>query len=104
MGLTAVAGALVDAGSLPFVGGHWRVGVLGTLSSPLGRQGCGYLDDQELRFSTVCVPLEYNEVRRVYYTQGKEDTDQTQSSGTQLQLMPVTGVTWSINSTLFFQF
>jgi hypothetical protein len=105
LGGTAVAGALIDAGTLPFIGGHWRFGVLATLSSPLGRQGCAGANtkDGSLQFGTVCIPLAFTEIQREYYTGGKEDTDQTTAFSRQ-QVMPVQGLTWSINSTLLFQF
>lgn len=106
LGATAMGGALLEAGELPFVRGRWLVGVLGMLSTPLGRQHCGDAGAEAksgLGFGTVCVPLAYRERRNVYYTQGKEDTDQVQLGRGQT-LLPIQGFTWSINSSLFFEF
>lgn len=102
LGATAVAGALMDAGNIPFVQGRWRVGVLGTVSTPLGRQGCSS-SRGGTGFGTVCVPLAYEEVRRSYFTEGKESTDRTQAAVDDL-LLPVSGLSWSVNSTLMFEF
>jgi hypothetical protein len=104
LGATAVAGALIDAGNIPFVQGRWRVGVLATVSTPLGRQGCSGLPDKaKPGFGAVCVPLAYEEVRRSYFTEGKESTDRATSEEGQL-LLPVSGLSWSVNSTLMFEF
>jgi hypothetical protein len=105
-GVAAHAGALVDAGSMPFVGGRWSLGILGSAMTPIGKQGCSSVSKEgrdELTFGTICVPMSYTEERRLYYTQGKENTDSSRRDGTDL-VLGVTGLTWSINSVLFFQF
>ncbi|MFM2245837.1 MAG: hypothetical protein RL071_1911 [Pseudomonadota bacterium] len=103
LGATAMAGAVFDVGDMPFVKGRWSMGIFGMASTPLGRQGCGTDDDNDPGFGTVCVPLQIEETRRSYYTQGKEDTDRIQSTDSD-PLLPVRGLTWSVNSTLLFQF
>jgi len=105
-GVAAHAAALVDAGSMPFVGGRWSIGLMGNAMTPIGRQGCSAVPDDargELGFGTVCVPMSYSEVRRVYYNQGKEDTDSSRRDSADL-VLGVSGLTWSVNSVLFFQF
>ena len=105
-GMAAHAGALVDAGKMPFVGGKWSLGIMGSAMTPLGRQGCKQVSSEgreELSFGTICVPMSYTEVRRVYYNQGKEDTDSSRRDSADL-VLGVSGFTWSVNSVLFFQF
>ena len=96
----------MDAGSMPFVGGRWSIGFLGSAMTPIGKQGCSDVSDEgleELAFGTICVPMTYTEERRLYYNQGKENTDSSRRDGSDL-VLGVTGLTWSINSVLFFQF
>jgi hypothetical protein len=105
-GMAAHAGALVDAGKMPFVGGRWSLGILGSAMTPLGKQGCKQVSSEgleELSFGTICVPMGYTEIRRVYYNQGKEDTDSSRRDNADL-VLGVSGFTWSVNSVLFFQF
>ena len=105
-GVSAHAGALVDAGSMPFVGGRWSLGLMGSAMTPIGRQGCSQVASEAskaLPFGTICVPMSYTEVRRVYYNQGKEDTDSSRRDSSDL-VLGVSGMSWSFNSVLFFQF
>jgi hypothetical protein len=105
-GVSAHAGALVDAGSMPFVGGRWSIGLLASAMTPIGRQGCSQVSSEaakQLPFGTICVPMSYTESRRVYYNQGKEDTDSSRRDGSNL-VLGVSGSSWSLNSVLFFQF
>jgi hypothetical protein len=102
-GAAALAAALVDVGSMPFVGGRWSVGAIGTASSPIGRQGCGDLDPDDVKFGSVCVPLQYELVSRTYYTEGKEQFDDgIRDSGA--LVLPVQAMSFSVNAALFFQF
>ena len=96
----------MDAGSMPFVGGRWSIGFLGSAMTPIGKQGCSDVSEEgleELTFGTICVPMTYTEERRLYYNQGKENTDSSRRDGADL-VLGVTGLTWSVNSVLFFQF
>ncbi|HCH61638.1 MAG: hypothetical protein CL927_07515 [Deltaproteobacteria bacterium] len=105
-GVAAHGGLLFDAGTMPFVGGRWSIGFLGSAMTPIGRQGCSAVSKEgleELSFGTICIPMSYSEVRRVYYNQGKEDTDSSRRDAADL-VLGVSGFTWSFNSVLFFQF
>ena len=105
-GVSAHAGALVDAGSIPFLGGRWSLGLLASAMTPIGRQGYSQVSSEaaeSLPFGTICVPMSYTEARRVYYNQGKEDTDSSRRDSSDL-VLGVSGMSWSFNSVLFFQF
>jgi hypothetical protein len=102
-GVAAVGAALVDVGAMPFVGGRWSLGVVTTASTPIGRQGCQDLDADDVRFGSICVPLEYELTSRTYFTEGKEQYDNGSRDDGAL-LLPIQGSSFSANFGIFFQF
>jgi hypothetical protein len=103
-GMAALGAVVFDAGKMPIVEGEWSLALLGMAASPLGRQGCqGLSEGVDAGFGTLCVPLDYAQVRRTYYTQGKEYFDEGIGSNGAL-LLPVQALSLSGNLALLFQF
>jgi hypothetical protein len=101
-GVSAAGGAIYDIGKMPFVGGRWSTGVVAMAFSPLGRQHCGELSKENIDWGSICIPLEFQEESHTYYTGGKELYELRKVDVDSI-VLPVNGITATVNFVLFFQ-